>query len=71
MSNNAHPYPAAVVIPSNLTGKILKVVTKDFADGSQASFRPLREKNYDDNTNVLVIIKDIVEALGGTYTELD
>lgn len=61
---------AAVVVPPNLSGKTLKVVTRDYNDeGGQ--FKPLRGKEYDDNTPILTPMKDIVNALGGTYTELD
>jgi hypothetical protein len=62
---------AALVIPQNLSGKILKVVTRDFESGPSGPYKPLRGKKYDDNTPILTPLKDIVEALGGTYTELD
>lgn len=58
---------AALVVPPNLTGKILKVVTRYY--GSNAM--PLHGKKYDDNTPILIPMKDIIEALGGKYTELD
>lgn len=62
---------AALVVPPNLTGKTLKVVTRDFEGGLSGPYKPLREKEYDDNTPILTPMKDIIEALGGTYTELD
>ena len=62
---------AALVIPPNLTGKTLKVVTRDFEGGQTGTFRPLRGKEYDDNTPIVTPMKDIITALGGTYTELD
>lgn len=61
---------AAVVVPPNLSGKTLKVVTRDYND-EDGRFAPLRGKTYDDNTPILTPMKDIVKALGGKYTELD
>lgn len=61
---------AALVIPPALTGKALKVVTSDYND-SNVQLKPLRGKEYDDNTSILTPLKDIIEALGGKYTELD
>ena len=60
---------AAVVVPENLTGKTLKVVTRDFE--GRGPYRPLIEKEYDDNTPILTPMIDIIESLGGKYTELD
>ena len=62
---------AALIVPPNLSGKTLKIVTRDFEGGSSGPYKPLNGKEYDDNTTIRILMKDIVEALGGTYTELD
>ena len=46
-------YPAATIVPRNLTGKILKIVTKDYAVGSSGPVNLLSGKHYDDNTPVI------------------
>ena len=61
---------AAIVVPPNLTGKTLKVVTRDFEGGSSGPYRPLRGKEYDDTTPTLSIAIDVLSALGGKYTQL-
>ena len=56
---------AAVVIPENLSGKTLKIVTRDFRNLS------LFGKKYNDNTPIITIIQDCINALGGEYDEID
>ena len=62
---------AALVVPTALSGKALKVVTRYFDSKSSGPCKPLLGKEYDDNMSLITIIKDIIDALGGTYTELD
>ena len=57
----------ALVIPQNLTGKPLKVVTRDFYANNNVPYLPLSGNTYNDETTLITILSDVISALGGTY----